>query len=137
MNDPSCVLSSNFLGDDVMGYISHPNVISSRMLVFLPYHTKWGGVLSNLLLILHLWTSYDVSDAQNHFFEYWLPSRRTSLTILCIIMLCISLFLLIQNEYPPVVSMDIFNSSTIKLVTFVEFSKAPSSSTLIFSHGCC
>ena len=42
MNDLSCVLSSNLLGDDVMGYISHPNVLSSWMLVF--YHTMKSEV---------------------------------------------------------------------------------------------
>ena len=33
--------------------------------------------------------------------------------------------------------MDISNSSIIKFVISVEFSKALSSSTLIFLHGCC
>ena len=34
MNDPSFVLLSKYLGDDVMGYISHPKVLSSLMLGF-------------------------------------------------------------------------------------------------------
>ena len=33
--------------------------------------------------------------------------------------------------------MDILNSSISKFVTSIEFSKAPSSSTLILLHGCC
>ena len=52
MKDPSCVLSYKFLVDDVMGYISHPNVISSWMIGFLPYHAKLGEVLPNALCIL-------------------------------------------------------------------------------------
>ena len=67
INYPSCVLLSKFLGDDLMGYISHPNVLISWMLVFLPYHAKWGDILFNPLWILHKWTSDDVSAAQDHF----------------------------------------------------------------------
>ena len=40
MNDPSCVLSSNFLGDELMGYTSNTKVMSSWVLGFLPYHAK-------------------------------------------------------------------------------------------------
>ena len=40
---------SNCLGDDVKGCISHPNVLSSCMLGFLPYHKKWSEVLSNIM----------------------------------------------------------------------------------------
>ena len=41
--------------------------LSSWMLGFLPYHTKWGDVLSNALFILNLWTSADVSAAHQRF----------------------------------------------------------------------
>ena len=53
------------------------------------------------------------------------------------ILLCLSLFQLSHDASTPVVSMGIFNSSTINLVTYVEFSKALSSSTLTRLHGCC
>ena len=64
-------------------------------------------------------------------------SRRLALTILCMILLFLSFFLLIQDASPPVFSMDIFNYSIVNFVKSVEFSKAPSSSTLIHFHGCC
>ena len=35
------------LGDDVIGYISHPNALSSWILGFLPYHEKWGEIFLN------------------------------------------------------------------------------------------
>ena len=53
------------------------------------------------------------------------------------LLLCLLLFLLRQDESPPLVSMENFNSSTNKFVTYVEFDKAPSSSTLTRLHGCC
>ena len=68
MNDTSCVISYNILGEEVMGYISHPKVLSSWMLGFLPYHAKWDEVLSNQLQTLHLKTSADFSAAHNNFF---------------------------------------------------------------------
>ena len=48
-----------------------------------------------------------------------------------------SFFPLIHDTSPPVVSMDIFNLSTGKLVTTVDFSKSPYSSTLTHLHGFC
>ena len=51
--------------------------------------------------------------------------------------LCPSLFPLSQDASPPVVSMNIFNSSTNKFVTSVDFSNAISSSNLTSFHGCC
>ena len=65
MNDHSCVMSYNYIGDDVMGNVSHPNVLSSCMLGFLPYHAKRVDILSNELCILHLWTYADVSTAHH------------------------------------------------------------------------
>ena len=119
-----------------MGYISHPKVISSWMLGFLPCHGKWGEVLSNALCIFHLWNSADISVAQHYLFACWLISRMQDLIMLWTLMLCISFFPLSHDASPPVVSMEIFNSSTIKFVTYVEFSKAPYSSTLTRLHGC-
>ena len=55
--------------------------------------------------------------------------------MLCIILLFCLFFTLSYEVYPTVVSMDILNSSTRKLVTSVEFSKAPYSSTLTRLHG--
>ena len=107
------------------------------MLGFWPYHANWGEVLSNSVWSLNLWNSAGVSASHHHFFSLWLLSRRPVLNMLCMLLVCISLFPLSQDASSPVVSMDIFNSSTIKLVTSVEFSKALSSSTLIFLHGCC
>ena len=121
----------------MMGYISHPNVLSSWMLGFLPHHEKLGEVLSNTLWILHLWTSDDVSAAQHHFVACWLLPRRPYLTILCMLLLCLSLFPLIQDASPPVVSMDILNSSTSKLVTSIDSANALSLSTLIRLDECC
>ena len=47
MNDPSCVLSYNFLGDEVMGYISHPKVLSSWIRGF--FHTIQSEVIYRLM----------------------------------------------------------------------------------------
>ena len=57
--------------------------------------------------------------------------------MLLIIMLSLSLFPLIHDASPPVVSMDILKSSTIRLVVSVDFSKAKYSSTLTRFHICC
>ena len=122
MNYPSYVLSSNFLGDDLIGYISHPNVLISWMLGFLPYHSKWGDMLYRALCILHLWISADVSAAQHNLFSCWLLSRRPDFTILWMLLLCLSIFPLSQDASPPVVSTDILNSSISKFLTSVEFS---------------
>ena len=52
------------------------------------------------------------------------------------ILFCLSLFTLSQYASPPVFYMYILNYSTSKLVTSVEFTKAPSLSNLINFHGC-
>ena len=122
MNENSCVLLSNFLGDDVMGYISHPNVLSSWMLGFLPYHEKWGEMLSNALCILYLIIYADIYATHHHLFSCLLISRRDDLTILWMLLLCLPLLLLIKDASPPVVYNDSLNSSTIKFVTSVDFS---------------
>ena len=70
-------------------------------------------------------------------FACLLLSKRPVLAILCILMFRLSLFPFIQDTSPQVVSMDIFNYSTSKLVTSAEFYKAPSSLTLTRFHGCC
>ena len=59
------------------------------------------------------------------------------ITILCILMLCLSFFPLIQYASPPVVSMDILSPSISKFATYVEFAKAQSSLTLARLHVCC
>ena len=90
------------------------------------YHTipcKWGDVLSNALCILHIYNSVDVYAAQHHLVSCLLLSRIYALTMLWMILLCISFLTLIHDASPPVLSMDIFNSSTSKLVTSVEFFK--------------
>ena len=46
-----------------MGYIYHPNLLSSLVLGFSPHQ-----VVSNSRCVLHLWTSYDASAEQHHFF---------------------------------------------------------------------
>ena len=120
-----------------MGYISNPNVLIDWMIGFLPYHEKWGEVLSNTLWILHICTSVDIYDSQHHLFAFLLLSRGHDINILHMLLLCISSFKFIQYVSLPVVSTDILNSSISKLVTSVEFFKAPSSSTLTRLHGCC
>ena len=52
-------------------------------------------------------------------------------------MLYLSLSLLGQDASPPVVSMDVLNSSTSKFVTSVEFDHVLSSSTLTILNCCC
>ena len=137
MNDYSCFLPCNILGDDLMGYISHPNVISELMIGFKPYHAKWGDVLYNTLWILHTWTSADVFAEQHHFFECGLLSRKPDHTMLCMLLLCLLFLPLSHDASLPVVSTDILNSYTSKLVKSIEFSKSLSSSTLIRLHGWC
>ena len=119
MNDNSYVLSSNFSGDDLIGCISNPNVLSSWMLGCLPYHVKWGAIFSKAMCILHLWNSDDVSDAQHNLLSCWLLSRSPDLTILWMLLLCLSFLPLSQDASLPVFSMDIMNSSTCKFVTYV------------------
>ena len=120
-----------------MGCISHPKVLSSWMLWFWTYHTKLGDVLSDELWSFYPWTSSDVSDAQEHLFSCWLLSIRRYLTMLWMLLLCHSLFTLSRDTSLPVVSIDMLNSSTSRLVAFVEFYKAPYPSTLTCLHGCC
>ena len=60
-----------------------------------------------------------------------------TLTMLSMILLCTSLFPLSHDTSPPVVYMDMLKSSTSRLETSVDFSKALSSSTLTYFHGCC
>ena len=85
----------------------------------LPYHSKWGDMLSRALCIMHLWTSVDVSTAHHHLFSCQLLSRRAYITILWMLLLFLSLFPLCQYASPLVVSMDILNSSTSNFVTSV------------------
>ena len=101
------------------------------------FHVKWVEVLSNPLCILHLWNYADVSAVQHHLFACWLMPRRPDLIILCMFLFYISLFPLIQDASPPVVSIYIWNYSTSKLVTSFEVTKATSSSTITTLIGCC
>ena len=128
MNYPSCVLSSNFLGYDVMGYISHPNVLSSWMLEF--YYTMKIEVIY-CLIHCGFWTLH------NNIFCMLITVKKTCSTVLYIILLCISLFTLRQDGPPPVFFIDILNYSTSMLVTYIELFKATSSPTIIRLHGCC
>ena len=120
-----------------MGYLSNPKVLSSWILGFLPYHTKWGDSLSNELWSFHPLTSDDFYASQHHLFACLLLSRRPDLTMLWTLLLYLSFFTLVHDTSPPVVYIDFLNSSASKLVTSVDFSKAPSSSTLTCLHGCC
>ena len=92
----------------------------------IPYHAKWGVVVSNALCSLHLYIYSNISASQQHFFLCWLLSRRPTLTMLWMILLCLSFFTLIHDASLPVVSMEMLKSSTRSLVTSVEFYKAPS-----------
>ena len=107
------------------------------MLVFLPYYSNWVELLSNVMCSFHLWNSYNVSADQHHLFSFRLMLTRPSITMLLMILLCISLFSLSHDASQPVVSMEMVKSSTIRLVTSVKFSKYPYSSTLTRLHGCC
>ena len=49
------------LGDEVIKYMSNKNVLRSWIMIFLKYHANWCEVLSNLLCILHLYNSANVS----------------------------------------------------------------------------
>ena len=129
-------MSYIFLRDDVIGYISHPKVLSSWVIVFWPYHKKWGEVLSNALFSLHPWASADVFAAQQHLFACKLLPRRPGMILLWILMSCLSLLPLSHDASPPVLSMENFNSQTSKLVKYVEFSKAPCSSNFTPLTGC-
>ena len=102
-----------------------------------PYHTKWGELLSNGLWILNMYNSADVSAAHQHFCSCWLLSIRTSITMVLMLLLCISFFLLIHDDSPPVFPTKIMKSSTKWLLTSIYFTNAPSSSTLTCFNGCC
>ena len=93
-------------------------------------------MLSRALCVLHLWTSADISSVKHHLFSCWLLPRRAAITILWILLLCLSFFSLSRDASPPVASMDILNLSTGKFVTSVEFDNVPSSSTLTRLYGC-
>ena len=120
-----------------MGYISHPKHSSSCMIVFWQYHAKWVDVYSNSLCRFHPWNYADVSTAQHHLFACWLLSKWPALTMLLMLLLCVSLFPLSHDALPPLFSIDLFNLSTIKFVASVEFSKASSSSTITRFHRYC
>ena len=100
------------------------------MLVLLPYHSKWGEVLSNALCILHLYNSASFSTGKHLLFPCWLLSWRPTIT-----MLFISFFLLTHDSSPPVFFMAMLNTSRRRLVTYVEFSKAPSLTTITCLHS--
>ena len=53
------------------------------------------------------------------------------------LLLCHQLFIFSHEESAIVVSMAMMNSSTRRLVTYVDFSKATSLSTLKRMNGCC
>ena len=93
-------------------------------------------MLSNELCIFHLYTSTGDYDAQHHLFSSWLLLIRPALTMLLMLPLCLSFFQLIHEALPPLVPMVMLKSSNRRLVTSVEFSKAPSSSYLMRLHGC-
>ena len=129
MNDLYCIILSNFLGDDVMGYISHQKFLSSWILGFcntmkseVRYCLMHCGFFICVLLLMSLLDST--------IFSCRLLSRRPDLAIFCMLLLCLLFFPLSQDASPPVFSMDIFNSSTSKFVTSVEFSKASSQSNI-------
>ena len=92
-------------------------------------------MLSNALCIFHMYSAADVSAAQHHLFSFLLISISPAPAMLCMLLMCGYLFILIHEAYSPVVSVVIINYSTRMLVTSVEFSKAPSSSTLICLNG--
>ena len=128
-------MSYNLLVDDVMGYISHPNVLSSWMLVF--YHTMQSEVRYCLKhYLLFIYGSLLISLLHSIIFLCLLLSRSPSLTIFWMLILCLLFLPLSQDASPPVVSMDILNSSTSKFVTYVEFFNAIYSSNIIRLHGC-
>ena len=99
------------------------------------WKARWG--MSRSMCTLHLWTFADFYFAQNHLFLCLLLSRRPAITILWMLLLCLSLFTFIQYASPPVVSLDILNSSTSKFVTYVEFANDLSLLILTRLHGCC
>ena len=57
--------------------------------------------------------------------------------MLLMIMLCRSLFPFCHDASPPEFSTEMLNSSTSRLVTFIDFTKAQSSSTLTSLYWCC
>ena len=120
-----------------MGYISHPKFLISWLLDFLPYHEILGEFMSKAPFILHPWNHDELYDSHHPLFVFLLISISTDIIILWMLLLCVSFFPLSHDASPPVVSMDILNSSISKFVTYVDFSKAPSSSTLTWFHDYC
>ena len=62
--------------------------------------------------------------------------KKACSNLFLMLLLCLQFFPLIHDELPPVVSVDVLNSSKSKWVTYVDFSKATSSSTLTSLNGC-
>ena len=67
----------------------------------------------------------------------WLLSIRPALTVLKILLVCILLFPLTHEESPPVVTISDLESSNIGFLSSIDFSKAPSSLTLVLMRVWC
>ena len=106
------------------------------MLGLLIYHVKWGELLYNEQFIFHLSTSSDVSASQHHWCPCWLLSIRPSLTMFLMLLLCSLFFALVQETSKTVIYTAMLKLSTIRLLTPVDISNAPSSSTNMCMHGC-
>ena len=113
----------------------HPIFLISRMQLFFQYHKNETmcclmhcGVC---IYILQLMILMNIT-----IFKYSLLSRRPDITMLWMILLCLSFFSLSHVTSPPVVSIDMLKSSTTKLVIPIDSDKATSSSTLMHIHGC-
>ena len=74
---------------------------------------------------------------QRHLFSCLLLPIRPAITMLWIIMLCFSFFPLINYASPSLVYMYMLKWSTRRFLTYVEFAKAPYSSTLTHLHVYC
>ena len=109
--------------------MSHPNVISSWILGLFTYHKKGGEVLSNLLCIVHPYNPSDVSAVQHNFFmlitvnKVW--SNHVVYDYIVLFIISIELQELSTSNFH-----GYSNFLTRRLVTSVEFSKAPSSLTI-------
>ena len=115
--------------------MSHPNVLSSWILVLLPYHEKWVEVWHNDMSSFFLYTSDDVSSENTICVFCWLPSRIPDLIMFCKILLWGSFFTLGNDASPPVFLVDILKLSTRILVTSSDFYQVSYSSTLTHLHG--
>ena len=100
------------------------------------YNAKWCELLYNELCIFHLYNSAGVSAEQQNLLVRLLLSRRTIIIMLCMLMLCCLFFTLIHEASSLLFTTAIMNSSTWRLVTSVQFSKAPSLLTLTSMHRC-